>query len=69
LTKAMIRVDPGDPFDGVGWGRIGFANDRADQNYMMWRKEVFASNEWDSGTGDNKNQVLRPRIADRAWPY
>ena len=23
LTKPMIRVDPGDPFDGVGWGKIG----------------------------------------------
>ena len=22
LTKPMIRVDPGDPFDGVGWGKI-----------------------------------------------
>jgi hypothetical protein len=36
---------------------------------MMWRKQVFATNEWDSGTGDNRNQVLQPRIADRVWPY
>jgi 3',5'-cyclic AMP phosphodiesterase CpdA len=69
LTKAMIRVDPGDPFDGVGWGRLGIDNGRATQEYMMWRKQVFATNEWDSGTGDNRNQVLQPRIADRVWPY
>jgi len=69
LTRAMIRVDPGDPFDGVGWGTLGIANGRTDQQYMMWRKEVFATNPWDSGTGDNHNQVLQPRIADRVWPY
>ena len=69
LTKAMIRVDPGDPFDGVGWGQLGIAADRTDQQYKMWRKEVFATNPWDSGTGDNGNQVLQPRIADRSWPY
>ena len=22
LTKPMVRVDPGDPYDGVGWGRL-----------------------------------------------
>jgi hypothetical protein len=35
----------------------------------MWRKEVFARADVDSGTGDNRNQILQPRIADRAWPY
>ena len=24
LTKPMIRADPGDPFDGVGWGKMTF---------------------------------------------
>jgi hypothetical protein len=23
----------------------------------------------DAGTGDNVNQVLRPRIADNEWPF
>lgn len=69
LTRPMIRVDPGDPFDGVGWGHLGVKDGRVDQQYKMWRKEVFAKAEVDSGTGDNRNQVLQSRIADRAWPY
>ena len=35
--------------------------------YKMWRKEVFAVAQHDSGTGDNGNQILTPRIADRDW--
>lgn len=69
LTKAMVRVDPGDPFDGVGWGHATFSNNRVDNQYKMWRKEVFAKADVDSGTGDNRNQMLTPRIADRDWPY
>ena len=69
LTRPMVRVDPGDPFDGVGWGQIGVSGGKADQQYKMWRKQVFATAEHDSGTGDNRNQILTPRIADRAWPY
>ena len=31
LTKPMIRVDPGDHFDGVGWGKIDVsAQDKVD---------------------------------------
>lgn len=69
LTRPMVRVDPGDPFDGVGWGQVAYSGTRADQQYKMWRKEVFARADVDSGTGDNRNQILQPRIADRAWPY
>ncbi len=66
LTKAMIRADPGDPFDGVGWSKLEMASTGTVNNtYMMWRKQVFAENPWDSGTGDNGNQILTPRIADR----
>ncbi len=66
LTKPMIRVDPGDHFDGVGWGKLSMSGAaKIDGEYMMWRKEVFASADVDSGTGDNRNQVLTPRIADR----
>jgi hypothetical protein len=66
LTKPMIRADPGDHFDGVGWGRHTMsAAGKLDSEYMMWRKEVFAVAPVDSGTEDNRNQVLTPRIADR----
>jgi len=68
LTKPMIRVDPGDPFDGVGWGQLAMA-DSVDYEYKMWRDEVFATAAHDSGTGDNRNQKLTPRIADRDWNY
>jgi 3',5'-cyclic AMP phosphodiesterase CpdA len=69
LTKAMIRGDPGDPFDAVGWGLASFAGGKVEQQYKMWRKEVFATADVDSGTGDNRNQILSPRIADRMWQY
>jgi 3',5'-cyclic AMP phosphodiesterase CpdA len=69
LTKPMVRVDPGDPFDGVGWGQCTFGGGKVDQQYKMWRKQVFATADVDSGTGDNRNQILTPRIADRDWPY
>jgi 3',5'-cyclic-AMP phosphodiesterase len=66
LTKPMIRADPGDHFDGVGWSSLTMnAGTRVDNEYRMWRKEVFAEAADDSGTGDNRNQVLSPRIADR----
>jgi hypothetical protein len=62
----MIRADPGDHFDGVGWGALATsAAGRTENEYRMWRKEVLATTDVDSGTGDNVNQVLQPRIADR----
>jgi 3',5'-cyclic-AMP phosphodiesterase len=71
LTKPMIRADPGDIYDGVGWGKLGMtAADRVEYEYVMWgRKQVYAETQVDSGTGDNGNQILRPRIADNMWPY
>jgi calcineurin-like phosphoesterase family protein len=69
LTKPMIRVNPGDHFDGVGWGKLSVKAPRVDHQYMMWRKDVYAEAEVDSGTGDNDNQRLRPRVADQMWPY
>jgi Icc protein len=67
LTKAMVRADPGDPFDGVGWASFDLtpATGRADHQYRMWRKDIYADTPVDSGTEDNRNQVLSPRIADR----
>ena len=38
---------------------------RVENEYKMWRKTVFADQPADSGTEDNRNQVLSPRIADR----
>lgn len=68
MTKPWIRVDPGDPFDGVGWSKQTVLGDAGvKQEYKMWREEVFASKSVDSGTGDNRNQKLSPRIVDRDW--
>jgi Icc protein len=71
LTKAMIRVDPGDTFDGRGWGNLTVTSEgRVDNEYVMWgRKIVYGVAQVDAGTGDNDNQILRPRIADNMWPY
>jgi Icc protein len=70
LTKPMVRADPGDHFDGVGWSKLTMAAAEGIENeYVMWRQDVFAEAAVDSGTGDNTNQILSPRIADRVWPY
>ena len=67
LTKPMIRADSGDHFDGVGWAVLTVQPaGRVDNEYKLWgRKTVFAEAPADSGTDDNRNQVLSPRIADR----
>lgn len=70
LTKCMVRADPGDPFDGVGWSRLTLtAASKVENEYVMWRKDVFAEADVNSGCGDNVNQELHPRIADQEWPY
>jgi hypothetical protein len=71
LTVPMIRADPGDHFDGVGWSSLDFtAADRVENEYHMWgREQVFAQAPYDSGTADNANQRLSSRIADNMWPY
>jgi len=69
LTKCMVRVDPGDFYDGVGWSRLTMSAARVDNEYMMWRKDVLADSQVDSGCADNVNQVVHPRVADREWPY
>jgi len=62
-------VDPGDHCDGVGWSRLTLAGDKLENEYVMWRKDIFADAPADSGCADNVNQILQPRIADREWPY
>jgi len=73
LTKAMIRVDIGDHFDGLGWDKItATADGQVEHEYIMWNEregQVFASNPVDSGTGDNPTQHLHRRTADNMWPY
>jgi len=72
LTRCLVRVDPGDHFDGVGWSRLTMtAAGKIENQYVMWRKDkdIFADAPWDSGCADNINQILQPRIADREWPY
>jgi 3',5'-cyclic AMP phosphodiesterase CpdA len=67
LTQPMVRVDPGDHFDGVGWGQLTFQADQqeVEHEYMMWRKDVLATAQVDSGTGDNDIQMLSARPAGR----
>ena len=69
LTKPMIRVDPGDTFDGVGWSKLEMtAKDRVENEYVMWgRKVVFAESGPDSSL--SHHEILRPRIADQVGPY
>ncbi len=68
LTRPMIRVDPGDPFDGVGWGELNFsANDRIETEYVMWgREEVFAQSAADH---NHVTEKIRSRIADNEYPW
>ncbi|CRI64595.1 Metallophosphoesterase [Thiocapsa sp. KS1] len=66
LTQPMVRADPGDHFDGVGWSVLAMTESGlVDNDYRMWREQVLATEPFDSGTGDNRNQVLSPRVADR----
>jgi len=69
LTKLMIRADPGDHFDGMGWETINVpADDKVDVEYIMWgRKEVFVQSDADSSL--SQPEKLRPRMADNMWPY
>jgi 3',5'-cyclic-AMP phosphodiesterase len=73
LTQCMLRADPGDPFDGLGWSKLTMsAAEKIENEYMMWRKPadiLGGGTRWDSGCADNDNQILSPRIADREWPY
>ena len=66
LTVPMIRVDPGDTYDGVGWGKLTDASGKIDTQYEMWgRKEVFAQSMADSSL--SHPEVLHARIADAGW--
>ena len=65
LTVPMIRADPGDFYDGVGWSTLSMNNDKIENEYIMWgRKEVFAT-ICRGRTTLSQPEILRPRIADR----
>ena len=70
LTKPMIRVDPGDPYDGVGWSKLDVtAQDQVGNEYIMWgRQEVFAQRP-EASSKASIPEIIRPRIADQMWPY
>ncbi len=69
LTKCMVRVDPGDFFDGVGWSRLTVnAAAKVENEYVMWRQDVFAETPEDTSQPCySGNEVLHPRIADKEW--
>jgi 3',5'-cyclic-AMP phosphodiesterase len=70
LTVPMIRVDPGDIYDGVGWSQLTMNNDKVDNEYIMWgRKEVFATDISGPDSSLSQPEILRGRIADRLYPY
>jgi hypothetical protein len=72
LTRCMVRADPGDHFDGLGWDRLALAGGAVENEYVMWRgakDAVLAKAPYDSGCADNVNQELHARVADRMWPY
>jgi hypothetical protein len=66
----MIRADPGDIYDGMGWGVHTVKNDRDENEYVAWgRKEVLATDLSGPDSSLSQPEVLRPRIADRMYPY
>jgi hypothetical protein len=72
LTQPMLRVDPGDHFDGVGWSDLTWGEARVENRYIIWPRKpenILANARHDSGTGDNATQIVHSRIADRMWPY
>jgi 3',5'-cyclic-AMP phosphodiesterase len=70
LTVPMIRADPGDFYDGVGWSQLSMNNDRIENEYIMWgRKQVFATDISGPDSSLSQPEILRGRIADRLYPY
>ncbi len=69
LTVPMIRADPGDIYDGVGWDKLTVsAADKVENDYVMWgRKVVYAQSMSDSSL--SHREILHPRIADEMWQY
>jgi len=68
LTTPMIRVDPGDPFDGMGWSEWTTTNGKSENEYKMFgRKVVLAQSAPDSSLYNP--EILQPRIADQLGPY
>ncbi len=69
MTVPMTRADPGDHFDAVGWDLMSFRDNRAEHDYMMWRRQdhIFANQPADSTVVKNPTIRLQSRAADRIW--
>jgi 3',5'-cyclic AMP phosphodiesterase CpdA len=68
LTTPMIRVDPGDIFDGMGWSEWTTTNGKSENEYKMFgRKVALAQSPPDSSLYNP--EILQPRIADQIGPY
>lgn len=68
LTTPMIRVDPGDPFDGMGWSTLTVKNEKVENEYEMFGRKVdLAQSPPDSSLYNP--EILQPRFADQQGPY
>ena len=56
LTRPMIRVDPGDIYDGVGWSQLAMNQDKIENEYIMWgRKVIYAESPADSSLSSSRD--------------
>ena len=70
LTKPMIRVDPGDHFDGVGWETVNVQRRRQGRRRVHHVGPQGGLRSIGRGLHDKSHPGdLRPRIADNMWPY
>jgi len=70
LTVPMIRADPGEIYDGVGWSNLTMNNEKVENEYVMWgRKQALATDISGPDSSLSQPEVLRPRIADKIYPY
>jgi len=66
----MIRADPGEIYDGVGWSNLTMNNEKVENEYVMWgRKQALATDISGPDSSLSQPEVLRPRIADKIYPY
>lgn len=68
LTTPMIRVDPGDPFDGMGWSEITTTNGKTENEYKMFGRKVALAQSPPNSSLYNP-EILQPRFADQVGPY
>jgi hypothetical protein len=69
LTKCMVRADPGDHFDGMGWSQLTRAEAGSRTEYVMWRRRHVSRGDSGLGCCGTTESGPRPRMADQEWPY